>query len=439
MLRAEENEKLCRVGPGTPMGELMRWYWHPIAAVAQLNENPVRKVRLLGEDLVLYRDAAGGYGLVQAQCPHRSMGLQFGIPEPEGLRCAYHGWLFDGAGRCLETPLEPADSSFHERVRVTAYPVQELGGLLFAYLGPQPAPLLPRWDVYAYPNALRQIGITVIPCNWLQCVENALDLTHDTYLHGHFFKYTLERLGLLAERAPDPTLHRSFSSMRRRLSYLEHKVTDYGVQKYARREGDPDGMIARGPYVVFPYHTRPGSGIRTDWQARVPIDDTHTLNISYQVYVAPPRIEIQQQDVVPYYDIPLFDDKGEPILDYVLGQDLAAWWSQGEIADRSKEKLGQTDAGIILFRRLLKEQLNRIEDGGEPMNVFRDPTQNDIIHLDPRLDEMLGAINFRSFYHKGYYKDDVDRYGPLLEEVKDLMRRVEEAGIEQQRRSVSFR
>ena len=145
MLSKEENEMLTRVGPGTPCGELMRRYWHPVAATVQLEDNPVRKVRILGEDLVLFRDRSGSLGLIEPRCPHRAMHMAFGIPEEVGLRCPYHGWLFDGTGRCLEQPLAPPDSTFKDRVRIAAYQVQEMGGLVWAYLGPEPVPLLPRW------------------------------------------------------------------------------------------------------------------------------------------------------------------------------------------------------------------------------------------------------------------------------------------------------
>jgi 5,5'-dehydrodivanillate O-demethylase oxygenase subunit len=433
MLKAEENEKLCRVGPGTPMGELMRWYWHPIAPSAELLENPVKKIRILGEDLVLYRDRSGGLGLIGDKCAHRSAGMIYGIPEEHGLRCAYHGWLFSETGQCMETPLEPEDSTFKDRVQMTSYPVEELGGLIFCYLGKQPAPLLPRWDVYVWPNAIRQIGITRLDCNWLQCQENALDLTHDTYLHGHFFAYQLERMGLLEERAADRNTHRAFVSMKRRLSYLEHKRTPFGVQKYSRRAGDPEERITRGPYVTFPNHTSPGhGGMRTDWQVRVPIDDTHTYHINYQVYIAPPGVEVPKQEIIPYYNVPLYDESGNRILDFVLGQDFAAWDSQGSMTDRSREKLGQTDAGIILYRRMLKEQMDLVDDGGVPMNVFWDSdAMGECIDLDPIMGEsftVTGFDNFRNLYHKGYYRDDMDRYGPAMDQIVDLMRRVEEAG-----------
>lgn len=435
MLTAEENERLCRVGPGTPMGELMRRYWHPIAPTAALRENPVRPVRILGEDLVLYQDRTGGLGLIGPRCAHRATGMQFGIPEAEGLRCPYHGWLYDGAGRCLETPLEPADSTFKDRVTIPAYPVQELGGLIFAYLGPPPAPRLPRWDLFVWPNAVRQIGVCVLDCNWLQCQENALDLQHNTYLHGHFFKYVLERMGVLEERAPDKAVHRAFTAMNNRLASLEHEVTEYGIQKFWRREGDPAARLNRGPFVLFPYATRPGGGVRSEFQIRVPQDDTHTYHINYQVYAAPPGIEAPAQAYVPYYDVPLQDEQGRPILDYVLAQDMYAWQSQGAITDRTQERLATTDRGIILFRQLLQQQLQIVEDGGRPMNVFPDtpgiPAPG-CIHLDPPVGDDEFSLsrltgNYRSLFHQGYDQDDVDRYGPATDLVKELIRRIEAA------------
>ena len=195
MLTAEENERLTRVGPGTPMGELMRRYWQPIATMAELDDNPVRPVKLLGESLILYRDRKGGLGLIGDSCPHRRMSMLYGIPNERGLRCPYHGWLFSETGQCLEMPGEPADSTFPSRVRTTAYPVEESAGLVFAYLGPEPTPLLPRWDLFVWDNVLRDIGSVVIPCNWLQIMENSLDPVHVEWLHGEFSNYVLERLG----------------------------------------------------------------------------------------------------------------------------------------------------------------------------------------------------------------------------------------------------
>ena len=148
MLTAEENELFTSVGPGTAGGDLLRRYWHPVCVANEVTaEKLTRRVTLLGEHLVVYRDRRGVYGLVAERCPHRGASLYYGYVEGEGIRCAYHGWLFNEQGRCLEQPFEPKQETTRDVFRHPAYPVQELGGLLFAYLGPEPAPLLPRWDV----------------------------------------------------------------------------------------------------------------------------------------------------------------------------------------------------------------------------------------------------------------------------------------------------
>jgi 5,5'-dehydrodivanillate O-demethylase oxygenase subunit len=168
MVTREENDMMTRVGRGQPAGELLRRYWQPVAAAAELSaEKPIMRVRLLGENLVLYRSPTGSYGLVEEQCPH------------------YHGWKFNGAGRCLEQPAEPAQSTYKDEVTIDAYPVQKLGGMLFAYLGPLPAPALPRWDVLAWENGRRWVvKQTMIDCNWLQAMENSVDPAHLYWLHG---------------------------------------------------------------------------------------------------------------------------------------------------------------------------------------------------------------------------------------------------------------
>ena len=171
------------------MGELMRRYWHPIAAASELDEKPTKAVRILGEDLVLYKDKSGTIGLIDRFCPHRRVDLSYGIPEENGLRCMYHGWMMDETGQCIEQPFEETvrpDGRFKEKVKIAGYPAQELGGLIFAYMGPQPAPLLPRWEQLTWDNAVREICISELPCNWLQCQENSLDPVHNEWLHAYY-------------------------------------------------------------------------------------------------------------------------------------------------------------------------------------------------------------------------------------------------------------
>src|SRR5438067_8990027 len=160
MLTKEENELLTRVGPGTPCGELLRRYWFPVAVAQELTaENPTRFVRLLGEDLVLFKDKSGNVGLIADHCAHRGASLIYGRVEERGIACAYHGWLYDTAGNCLECPAEPAGSMFHLTVKQNAYPVAKMLGLYWTYMGPLPAPPMRRFDVGAYPLQ----RITVMP------------------------------------------------------------------------------------------------------------------------------------------------------------------------------------------------------------------------------------------------------------------------------------
>ena len=177
MLTAEENELFTSVGPGTAGGDLLRRYWHPVCAANEVTaEKPTRRITLLGEQLVVYRDQRGVHGLVAEHCPHRGASLYYAYIEEEGIRCAYHGWLFNEQGQCLEQPFEPKQETTRDAFRHAAYPVQELGGLLFAYLGPEPAPLLPMWDVLAREDGNRTVEVhEPLNCNWLQCQENSLD------------------------------------------------------------------------------------------------------------------------------------------------------------------------------------------------------------------------------------------------------------------------
>ncbi len=443
MLSTGANERLTRVGPGTPCGELMRRYWIPIAPFAQLLEEPVRKVRVLGEDLVLYRDRSGGLGLIGERCLHRAVDMQWGIPDECGLRCPYHGWLYGADGRCLDQPLEGLDSTFKDRLRIKAYPVRELGGLVFAYMGPSPAPLLPPWDLFVWPNAVRQVAVNVLNCNWLQCQENTGDPTHSVWLHGHFFRYQLEHNGQLEERGADRPEHTIPGRIRMGAGIrdLFARPTQYGFEKgivYSKELGaDKDGE-SRHSTVVFPFYTQTGraGSPRSELQIRVPMDDEHTYHICYQVYAAPPGIEAPKQDVVPWYEVPLTDERGKPILDHVLSQDMLAWQAQGVITDRSEEHLGRTDKPIILLRKQLDEQIARVEAGEEPMNVFRDPAAMGHIlygsgappeQWTPSAVSMAGT--YRARYHQGFVVDDGDRYGPAVPLVVELHKRIEEARL----------
>ncbi len=354
------------------MGELLRRYWHPVAASDQLDdENPTREVRILSEDLVLFRSASGEIGLIEPSCPHRKANLSYGIPEPEGIRCAYHGWLFDVNGNCLDQPSEPVGSRFKDKVNLRSYPTQELGGLIFASMGPAPAPVLPKWDLFMWDNVKRYVNWAMLPCNWLQCMDNSLDPVHFQWLHNYWGSYVLGRDKPPEERA---AWRANMGTRGRHELKVGFDRFDYGVIKRRLMVGDTedDEWWRIGHPVLFPNILRVGQRRNHAFQMRTPVDDTHTLHVLYRVEVPPIGEDAPPQDGVPSTELNIYDDKGRVRADYVVGQDQAAWIIQGAITDRTTEALGVTDVGIIMYRKILEEQLLLVEDGGDPLNVHRE-------------------------------------------------------------------
>ncbi|MBI3596913.1 MAG: aromatic ring-hydroxylating dioxygenase subunit alpha [Nitrospirae bacterium] len=412
MLNSKQQDVLTRVGPGTPMGELLRRYWFPVAATCELDDRPTKKVRLLGEDLVLFRNHGGPYGLLQENCPHRGASLVYGSVEDDCIRCAYHGWLFDASGHCLDMPAEPRRAKLMNRVKAKAYRVEALGGLLFAYLGPEPAPLLPHYDLFLWNGVLRDIGHTLIPCNWLQIMENSMDPHHVEWLHGHHLAFVHKKKG-----ARDPRHYR------KRHVKVGFDTFRYGIIKRRVLEGgteeDDDWKV--GHPVVFPAMLRVGTQGVSCFQVRVPVDDTHTWHVWYSCYKPNSDVEIPPQESVPLFEVPWKDERGEFILDFVDGQDIMTWVTQGPIADRTRETLGSSDEGVVLFRRLLLEQLEKVQAGEDPMGVIRDPAENRIIELPQEVNKYQDGASFRSEYIEMGHS----RYSPIRNRVKELF---EQAG-----------
>ncbi len=377
MLSPDMNATLTDVRSGTPMGDLLRRYWYPIAGLSELIEHPTKSIKLLGEDLTLYRDRSGELGLIDAACAHRRINMVYAIPEKHGLRCPYHGWLYDSTGQCIEMPAEPPDSTFPAKVRMKHYPVQVLGGAVLAYMGPEPAPLVPRWDVFVREGVVRDIGFSVIPCNWVQIMENSLDPTHTEWLHRYYTNYAMERLHAASDGLDywrDPALVRKHEK-------IGFDVFEHGIVKRRVLVGDdetnPNWRI--GHPVLFPNILRSGNG--NTLQIRVPMDEGHTLYVYYTSYDIKADELPQADHEVPTYTVPVpgTDTNGIPewgLLDHNAGQDNFAWMSQGPISDRSSERLGDSDRGLILYRDMMFEQMKIVQDGGEPMNVFRDPAEN---------------------------------------------------------------
>ena len=415
MLSTEANERLVRVGPGTPMGELMRRYWHPVATAYEMTQAPTKPVRLLGESLTLFKDRKGRFGLVAQRCADRGVDLRYGIPEDEGLRCPCHGWLYDTNGQCLEMPAEDPASTFANRVKILSYPTEELGGLVWSYLGPQPAPLLPRWGPFVWESRYRHIGTTVIEANWLQCQENSVDTVHTEYAHGRFGLYACERLDI-----QDEELWKRFRRFTRHHLKIGFDPSEHGIIKRRLQEGqteDADSWRIGHP-LVFPNYVYIGQPGKDEFQMRIPMDDTHTWHLAYHVYH--PGIDVPPQDPVPSYELPL-----QELPDFVLGQDMIVWAAQGDITDRSAEHLAETDRGLIMFRKMLEEQIKIVEDGGDPMNTFRDPAQNTIIDLHL---EDYGDIS--GYQPGGVRYQNTGNYSPWLGELDELMLRGAQAARE---------
>jgi 5,5'-dehydrodivanillate O-demethylase oxygenase subunit len=389
LLTKEENERLTRVGPGSPVGELLRRYWHVVGATAQLDDDPVRPVRVLGEDLVLYRDAAGTLGLVGNRCAHRGISLAYGIPQENGLRCAYHGWTYNPEGQVVDMPFEPACLP----LKITAYPVQELGGLVFAYLGPAPAPLLPRWDLLVREDLERTIRVADLHCNWLQPMDNAMDPVHFEHLHAGLGNYVMKKLG--KPNFMNPARHVK----------IDFDVFEYGIFKRRLLEGEPEDCDdwTTGHPVLFPNILAQG-GDTPSFQIRVPTDDTHT--IVYWYTTRPRKAGTPIQTTVPVGVQHHKHEDGTYVADTIPGQDMLAWAGQGPLSDRTTEHLVSSDKGIQLYRKVLEEQLDRIARGEDPMGVVRDREINEPMIVIPRERRRLQPFRIGDEARLDAFEDD---------------------------------
>ena len=368
MLTKEQNDLLTRVGPGTPMGELLRRYWQPIAPAEDLtDEHPTTLVRLLGEDLVLFRDKSGRLGAIQDHCVHRGASLLYGRVEERGIACAYHGWLYDTEGDCLECPAEPAGSKFHLTVRATTYPVQEFLGALWVYMGPKPAPMIPPYDFLRRPGR-PQITVTqpILHCNWLQCVENNVDPTHAPILHQDH-----DRM-----KAKPVNTTRGFIDDQPGWGFYH---VPYGIMKqrhFANGETDEHAY-------VFPNTLSQSTG-----RYMVPVDDEHTLLLILGV---PPKgaprggadesTGDETTPVVvytkPYKDPP---EQSYPLARYltrtIIQQDIMVWETQRTIQDRTVERLATSDGAVVAMREMLFENLEKVQRGEAPLGLLRDPNHS---------------------------------------------------------------
>ena len=410
MESAKQNKLLTEVGKGTPMGNLMRRYWQPIGALVDLDNKWTRRIRLLGEDLVLFKDRQGRLGLIAEQCPHRRASFAHGIPTQNGIRCPYHGWEYNAQGQCINQPNEQDKCAFRDKVSTDAYPVEEMGGMLWTYMGPQPQPLLPRWDGFVAEGTIRIMGRTLLPINWLQIMENSLDPVHTEWLHGHHYEFLKEQEGV---KVAISTRHLK----------IDFKEFEYGMTKHRLLEGhseDGDDWKIGHP-IVFPNMLAVGNGDEKSryysFQMRVPVDDTHTLHLWFNAYVPPQGVAVPQHllDKVHTYEVPYLDERGEFIVDNVDGQDMMAWISQGPIADRTQENLGATDKGVVMYRRMLKREMEKVQAGIDPMGLVRDSNRNQRIDLPNEKKKHHNSDGFTSFMMRTHAK-----YSPIANDLSKL-------------------
>jgi phthalate 4,5-dioxygenase oxygenase subunit len=385
MLSKEDNVRLTRTGPGTPMGNVFRRYWLPALLASEVpppDGTPAR-LRLLGEDLVVFRDTDGKIGLVDAYCPHRRAPMFLGRNEKCGLRCVYHGWKFDTDGKCLEMPTEPRDSAYKDKIRIKSYPVWEGGGMIWAYMGP-PAdkPTPPDMELVRAPSTHRFVSRTVQDCNYLQALEGGLDSAHATILHN----VTIGDLSFLD----------NFEATTPR---LDVQLTDYGFQYSGIRDAKGRKWVRVYQYIMPATQLRARTvPVRGETEPPkipvisghywVPIDDV-TVSVFNFSYSADPNIPLTREFVEgseadygrgPDDLLPDLRLKKSGRNDYLIDrdlqrtrtftgivgintQDVAVQEGMGPIADRSEEHLGSTDRAIVMMRRLLLEATRQIEAG----------------------------------------------------------------------------
>jgi len=350
--------ELTLVGQGTPMGELLRRYWHPVGLAADAGPEP-RQVRVLGEDLILFRDGAGKAGLLYPRCAHRGTSLYYGKTEERGIRCCYHGWLYDVQGHCLEQPCEEGGGPRRDKVRQPWYPVEERYGLVFAYLGPaERKPLLPRYAcleelgpgefIEADDSSIGSGGAQVVPCNWLQHWENVVDPFHVPVLHGSFSgPQFVEQMGLMPKV--------SFETTPRGVKVTSLRTLEDGrVHRRVTEAVCPTLRVVPNPRVA-----RYGPVESIGWV--LPIDDTH-----YRIYVAG---RVNEKGELGRYRSRM---NGKPWSELSAEErrrfpgDYEAQTGQGPITFHSEEHLATSDKGVAFLRRFMEQQLKALADGRDP-------------------------------------------------------------------------
>jgi len=392
VISQEQNERMTRIGPGTPAGKLLRRYWQPVALVDEMQgERPVKAVRILGEDFVLFRNGKQ-FGLIDRHCAHRGADLAYGRLEDGGLRCSFHGWLYDASGKCIETPAEPEGSRLCEHIRLRAGPVVERSGVLFAYLGAGEPPAFPHFDCFVAPPEYTFAFKGYWDCNWLQALEVGIDPAHASWLHKFFededpaASYGKQFRGVPSDSALP------ISKVLREYDRPEIRVerTGYGMRLHTLRRISDAHTHIRVTNILFPQaFVIPMNAEMTISQWHVPVDDTgcywYSIFTSFTTPVDKDTMRNQRLKTypAPHYK-PIFgrhngwgfdaqEQKHRTFTGMGFDINIHDQWaceSQGRIQDRTRENLGSTDKGIVLYRRLLLDAIRKNETGEQPMMVF---------------------------------------------------------------------
>lgn len=421
MLSAEHNNLITRTGKGTGAGKLLRRYWQPAALVDELSGNrPIKPVRLLGENLVIFRDGEGRYGLLDRACPHRGTDLAFGRLEADGLRCAFHGWKFDVNGKCLETPAEPDGSRLCANIRQTSYPVVEKSGILFAYLGPGEPPALPETDCFIAPSSHTFAFKGLIECNWLQSLEVGIDPAHTSFLH-RFFEDEDPTTGYgkvfrdhsVDSDMPMTRIMREFPRPR-----IEIEHTDFGLRLMTLRQINEARMHVRVTNLIFPNSfTIPMSNDMTITQWHVPVDDTkHYWYAIFTSFGGPVDKDEMRRQRLELYELPDYIPRKNKRNDYGfdpheqahetytgMGADINvhdqwACESMGEIQDRTREHLGQSDKAITTYRRILREAIAKAGKDEEKLLMVLDPDAAGRITGPAAIDGIGPAADWQGYW-----------------------------------------
>ena len=423
MTTHEQNMRMTRVGAEQPAGKLLRRYWQPVALIEELEDlRPVRPVKLMGQDFVLFRDEQGRYGLLDRDCPHRGADLAFGRPEDGGLRCPFHGWLFDVQGNCLQTPAEPENSRLCQRIKQKSYPVVLKSGILFAYLGEGAPPAFPDLDCFVAPDSHVFAFKGHMACNWLQALEVGIDPAHASFLHRFF-----------EDEDPNANYGRQFRAnsadsdmpMTRVLREFERPVieverTDYGMRLIALRELSDKNTHVRVTNLLFPQAFNiPLSAEMTITQWHVPVDDVNCYWYAiFTSFAGPVDKQQMRAQRLELYTLPDYIPRLNKSNNYGfnaleqrtqtytgMGNDINVHdqWaveSQGPIQDRTREHLGSTDKAIINYRSMLMKAIEQAEAGRERPLMVLDADQARAIRGPITVDDIAPTASWQAYWRE---------------------------------------